>query len=52
MKLTVIVILKYVFTGLLEVVRHCTYVGLADDISAVLQHDTHLYLAFVVNLIY
>ncbi|XP_042987165.1 DNA mismatch repair protein MLH1 isoform X2 [Carya illinoinensis] len=37
-------------SGLLEVVRHCTYVGMADDIFAVLQHDTHLYLANVVNL--
>lgn len=37
-------------SGLLDVVRHCTYVGMADDVFALLQHDTHLYLANVVNL--
>nr|XP_048331834.1 DNA mismatch repair protein MLH1 isoform X2 [Ziziphus jujuba var. spinosa] len=37
-------------SGLLEVVRHCTYIGMADDVFALLQHDTHLYLANVVNL--
>lgn len=36
--------------GLLEVVRHCTYIGMADDVFALLQHDTHLYLANVLNL--
>lgn len=37
-------------SGLLDVVRHCTYVGMADDVFALFQHDTHLYLANVVNL--
>lgn len=36
--------------GLLNIVRHCIYVGMADDVFALLQHDTHLYLANVVNL--
>lgn len=44
--------LTYSFVGLLEVVRHCTYIGMADDVFALLQHDTHLYLANVVNLRY
>ncbi|VFQ90549.1 unnamed protein product [Cuscuta campestris] len=37
-------------SGLLEIVRHCTYIGMADDVFALLQHQTHLYLANVVNL--
>ncbi|XP_044464163.1 DNA mismatch repair protein MLH1 isoform X2 [Mangifera indica] len=37
-------------SGLLEIVRHCTYIGMADDVFALLQHNTHLYLANVVNL--
>ncbi|KAI3489915.1 hypothetical protein L1887_45946 [Cichorium endivia] len=37
-------------SGLLETVRNCTYVGMADDVFALLQHNTHLYLANVVNL--
>ncbi|KAJ8770000.1 hypothetical protein K2173_009083 [Erythroxylum novogranatense] len=37
-------------SGLLDIIRHCTYVGMADDVFALLQHDTHLYLANVVNL--
>ncbi|XP_022932100.1 DNA mismatch repair protein MLH1 isoform X1 [Cucurbita moschata] len=36
--------------GLLNTVRHCVYIGMADDVFALLQHDTHLYLANVVNL--
>lgn len=40
------------FLGMLDIVRHCTYIGMADDVFAVLQHDTHLYLANVVNLRY
>ncbi|XP_017981755.1 PREDICTED: DNA mismatch repair protein MLH1 isoform X2 [Theobroma cacao] len=37
-------------SGLLDIVRQCTYVGMADDVFALLQHNTHLYLANVVNL--
>ncbi|KAJ0030674.1 hypothetical protein Pint_13876 [Pistacia integerrima] len=33
-----------------EIVRQCTYIGMADDVFALLQHKTHLYLANVVNL--
>ncbi|KAI7745878.1 hypothetical protein M8C21_007299 [Ambrosia artemisiifolia] len=36
--------------GLLDIVRNCTYVGMADDVFALLQHNTNLYLANVVNL--
>ena len=38
------------FVGMMDIVRHCTYVGMADDVFALLQHNTHLYLANVVNL--
>lgn len=41
---------KNCHAGLLDTVRHCVYVGMADDVFALLQHDTHLYLANVVNL--
>ncbi|XP_050375760.1 DNA mismatch repair protein MLH1 isoform X2 [Argentina anserina] len=37
-------------SGMLDIVRHCTYIGMADDVFALLQHDTHLYLANVVSL--
>ncbi|GKB30923.1 DNA mismatch repair protein MLH1 isoform X1, partial [Tanacetum coccineum] len=37
-------------SGLLDIVRNCTYVGMADDVFALLQHNTQLYLANVVNL--
>ncbi|XP_061337370.1 DNA mismatch repair protein MLH1 isoform X2 [Gastrolobium bilobum] len=37
-------------TGMMDIVQHCTYVGMADDVFALLQHKTHLYLANVVNL--
>ncbi|KAK7334438.1 hypothetical protein VNO80_26195 [Phaseolus coccineus] len=36
--------------GMMDIVRHCTYVGMADDVFALLQHNTCLYLANVVNL--
>ncbi|KAF2290902.1 hypothetical protein GH714_016359 [Hevea brasiliensis] len=37
-------------SGLVDIVRQCTYIGMADDIFALLQHSTHLYLVNVVNL--
>nr|GMD51024.1 DNA mismatch repair protein MLH1 isoform X2 [Ipomoea batatas] len=37
-------------SGLLDTVRGCTYIGMADDVFALLQHNTHLYLANVINL--
>ncbi|XP_057974528.1 DNA mismatch repair protein MLH1 isoform X2 [Malania oleifera] len=37
-------------SGLLEIVKHCSYIGMADDVMALLQHDKFLYLANVVNL--
>ncbi|KAF6147807.1 hypothetical protein GIB67_014387 [Kingdonia uniflora] len=37
-------------SDLLEIVKHCTYVGMADDLLALLQHNTRLYLVNVVNL--
>ncbi|KAK4721542.1 hypothetical protein R3W88_011775 [Solanum pinnatisectum] len=36
--------------GLLDIVRNCTYTGMADEIFALLQHNTHLYLVNVINL--
>lgn len=33
-----------------DIVGHCTYIGMADDVLALLQHNTHLYLANVVIL--
>ncbi|KAL0927023.1 hypothetical protein M5K25_001175 [Dendrobium thyrsiflorum] len=39
-----------VHSGLLDIVKNCTYVGLADEIFALLQHNTHLYLVNVVNV--
>ncbi|KGN45878.2 DNA mismatch repair protein MLH1 isoform X2 [Cucumis sativus] len=41
---------KNCHAGLLNTVRHCVYIGMADDVFALLQHGTHLYLANVVNL--
>ncbi|XP_019199649.1 PREDICTED: DNA mismatch repair protein MLH1 isoform X2 [Ipomoea nil] len=37
-------------SGLLDTIRHCTYIGMADDVFALLQHNTNLYLANVINL--
>ncbi|KAK0576276.1 hypothetical protein LWI29_014840 [Acer saccharum] len=37
-------------SGLLDIVRNCTYIGMADDVFALLQYNTQLYLANVVNL--
>ncbi|WCJ44195.1 DNA mismatch repair protein MLH1 [Euphorbia peplus] len=37
-------------SGLLDIIRQCTYIGMADDVFALLQHNTHLYLANIVNL--
>ncbi|CAM8946674.1 unnamed protein product [Rhodiola kirilowii] len=37
-------------SGLLDLVRQCSYIGMADDVLALVQHDTRLYLANVVNL--
>ncbi|CAL0301776.1 unnamed protein product [Lupinus luteus] len=36
--------------AMMDIVRHCTYIGMTDDVFVVLQHHTHLYLANVVNL--
>ncbi|KAJ4832053.1 DNA mismatch repair protein [Turnera subulata] len=37
-------------SGLLDIVRHCTFVGMVDDVFALLQHNTNLFLANVVSL--
>ncbi|KMZ57672.1 hypothetical protein ZOSMA_83G00490 [Zostera marina] len=37
-------------SSLLDIVKNCTYVGMADDIFALIQHDTRLYLVNVVNV--
>uniref|UniRef100_A0A0D9YK96 DNA mismatch repair protein S5 domain-containing protein n=1 Tax=Oryza glumipatula TaxID=40148 RepID=A0A0D9YK96_9ORYZ len=36
--------------GLLDIVKNCTYVGLADEAFALIQHNTRLYLVNVVNI--
>ncbi|CAN6458459.1 unnamed protein product [Victoria cruziana] len=36
--------------GLLDIVKHCTYIGMADDRLALLQYNTRLYLMNVVNI--
>uniref|UniRef100_A0A7N0TB33 DNA mismatch repair protein S5 domain-containing protein n=1 Tax=Kalanchoe fedtschenkoi TaxID=63787 RepID=A0A7N0TB33_KALFE len=35
---------------LFDLVRQCTYIGMADDVFALVQHETRLFLANVVNL--
>lgn len=35
---------------LLDIVKNCTYVGLADEVFALIQHNTRLYLVNVVNV--
>lgn len=47
-----LLLMFFFFVGMLDIVRHCTYIGMADDVFALLQHDTHLYLANVVSLRY
>ncbi|XP_068656516.1 DNA mismatch repair protein MLH1 isoform X2 [Aristolochia californica] len=37
-------------SGLLDIVKDCTYIGMADDTFALLQHSTCLYLVNVINL--
>ncbi|KAI3872153.1 hypothetical protein MKW98_011645 [Papaver atlanticum] len=37
-------------SGLLDIVKQSTYVGMADNVLALLQHNTSLYLVNVVNL--
>ncbi|OVA20942.1 DNA mismatch repair protein [Macleaya cordata] len=37
-------------SGLLDIVKHSIYVGMADNVLALLQHSTCLYLVNVVNL--
>eukprot|EP00261_Vitis_vinifera_P014931 XP_003633884.2 PREDICTED: DNA mismatch repair protein MLH1 [Vitis vinifera] len=37
-------------SGLQDIIKYCTYIGMADDVFALLQHNTHLYLVNVVNL--
>lgn len=37
-------------SGLLDIIKQCTYVGMADDILALLQYKTQLYLVNVVTL--
>ncbi|RWR92654.1 DNA mismatch repair protein MLH1 isoform X2 [Cinnamomum micranthum f. kanehirae] len=37
-------------SGMLDIIKNCTYVGMADDVFALLQHNTRLYLVNVVNL--
>ncbi|PKA66760.1 DNA mismatch repair protein MLH1 [Apostasia shenzhenica] len=36
--------------GLYDIIKNCTYVGLADEVFALLQYNTHLYLVDVVNV--
>ncbi|XP_019440187.1 PREDICTED: DNA mismatch repair protein MLH1-like isoform X2 [Lupinus angustifolius] len=36
--------------AMMDIVRHCSYIGMTDNVFVVLQHHTHLYLANIVNL--
>eukprot|EP00249_Psilotum_nudum_P013294 c24267_g1_i1 orf=344-2536(-) len=36
--------------GLLDIVKHCSYIGMADDVLALVQHRTRLYLLNIVKL--
>ena len=40
----------YCTAGLSEVLRKHTFVGMADETLALLQHSTHLYLLNIANL--
>ncbi|XP_019429395.1 PREDICTED: DNA mismatch repair protein MLH1-like [Lupinus angustifolius] len=35
--------------AMMDILRHCSYIGMTDAVFVVLQHHTHLYLANVVN---
>lgn len=39
-----------VFAGLTEIIKQCMYVGMADDVLALAQCKTRLYVLNVVNL--
>ncbi|KAG0493191.1 hypothetical protein HPP92_004185 [Vanilla planifolia] len=39
-----------VHSGLQDIIKNCTFVGLADETFALLQHNTHLYVMNVVNV--
>eukprot|EP00897_Mesotaenium_endlicherianum_P005513 jgi/Mesen1/4990/ME000248S04271 len=41
---------RHTHSGLSEIVKHNSYVGMADDVLALLQHNTRLYLVNVVTL--
>lgn len=43
-------LIAYSCVGLLDIIKYCSYIGMADDVFALLQHNTHLYLVNVVNL--
>jgi DNA mismatch repair protein MLH1 len=38
--------------GLSEIMKHCMYIGMADDVLALAQCKTRLYVLNVVNLRY
>ena len=43
---------SFVNIGLLDIVKNCTFLGLADEVFALIQHNTHLYLMNVVSVRY